>query len=213
MNSNAKETEIINAARQGDLNAFNILILEHQDLLFRIAVRLMRDEMPAADMLQDACLLAFQKLASFRDGSFRNWFARIVVNRCYDELRRQRRHPVHLMESDDRNDDLPSNPYWLADFSANPEVQLEVKESNDRITDCLQQLPPRQRTVLTLVDIEDYSYEEAAEILDIPVGTIKSRLARARMQMRGLLDLRSGLQSSYHQYERRGSAQPVVSSV
>jgi len=213
MNSNAKETEIINAARQGDLNAFNTLVLEYQDLLFRIAARLMRDEMQAADMVQDACLLAFQKLASFRDGSFRNWFARIVVNRCYDELRRQRRHPVQFMEPEDSVDDSRPAAYWLADFSANPEAQLETKESNDRITACLQQLPPRQRAVLTMIDLEEYSYEEAAEILNVPVGTVKSRLARARMQIRGQLAAMSDKRSSYHPTKPQCSIQQAVSSL
>src|SRR4026208_1620199 len=91
MNNNSNETEVIHTAQPKDLDTFNDLILQYQDFLFRVASRVIRDEDQACDVLQDACLLAFRKRASFRGGSFRNWLARIVVNVCYDELRRQRR--------------------------------------------------------------------------------------------------------------------------
>lgn len=213
MDSQTKETEIIDAARRGDLYAFNSLILEHQDLLFRIAARLMRDEMEAADMVQEACLLAFQKLGSFRGGSFRNWFASIVVNLCYDELRRQRRHPEQCLDVDDGYGDSQAFSYWLADFSTNPEAMLEARELENLIQGCLEKISPRQRAVLVLIDIEDFSYDEAAEILGLPIGTIKSRLARARIQMREHLQSVHGLTCCHRTrrpcYDTRQLASPL----
>jgi RNA polymerase sigma-70 factor (ECF subfamily) len=189
MNNNSNETEVIHTAQPKDLDTFNDLILQYQDFLFRVASRVIRDEDQACDVLQDACLLAFRKLASFRGGSFRNWLARIVVNICYDELRRQRRHPIQPLEPTAESDNEMSSPYWLADYSTNPEVQCELNEFEQTIQSCLKNISPDHRAVIVLIDMEELSYEEAADILEIPTGTIKSRLARARAQMRGVLQM------------------------
>jgi len=181
------ETEIIEAAQHGNLDALNVLILKYQDFLFRVAIRIIQDEDQACDLIQDACLLAFRKLASYRGGSFRNWLARIVVNVCYDELRRQKRHPMQPLEPTTQNDDDISSPFWLADYSTNPEFQCEIKEFEQTIQVCLENIPPRYRAVLFLIDMEELSYEDASDILQIPIGTIKSRLSRARLQMRNAL--------------------------
>jgi len=187
MNSATHELEVITAAKQGDLEAFNELILRHQHLIFRIAIKIMRDEGLAEDMVQETCLLAFQKLDTFRDGSFRNWFARILVNRCYDELRKQRRQPIQPLESEDQGSSDRSADDWLADYSLSPEAQFEIGELDELIQDCLSMLSPKHRSILVLIDMEDFSYLEVAETLKIPVGTVKSSLARARMQMRNAL--------------------------
>ncbi len=170
-----------------DLKTFNTLILEQQDFLFRVALRLMGDEDQAADAVQDACILAFNKISSFRGGSIRNWLARIVVNVCYDELRRQRRHLTQTLEPVDTDQDEISSPHWLADFSMNPELQFDANELEHTIQSCLKTLPHHHQEVLILIDMEELSYEEAAEILQVPVGTCKSRLARARAQFGGML--------------------------
>ena len=187
MNALMDESNLISHAKQGDLKAFNELILQYQHLLFRIALRVMRDEMLAADMVQGTCLLAFQKLESFRDGSFRNWFARILVNRCYDELRRQRRHPVQYLESEDQDSEDRSAEDRLADYSMSPEAQFDARELEKKIQNCLAVISPKYRAILILIDLEDFSYSEAAMMLNIPVGTVKSGLARARVQMRNTM--------------------------
>jgi RNA polymerase sigma-70 factor (ECF subfamily) len=184
MNSYASETEAIHAAQQGDLEAFNQLILGYQDFLFRVVLRIMREENLAADAVQEACLLAFNKLASFRNGSFRSWLSRIAVNVCYDELRRQRRHPLQPLEPSMEEGTEMTSPVWLADFSTNPELLLESRELERAIQGCLESILPSQRDVLILIDLEDFSYEETAKTLRIPIGTVKSRLARARIQMK-----------------------------
>jgi RNA polymerase sigma-70 factor (ECF subfamily) len=187
MNSTTNETEMIQAAQHGDLNAFNSLILQYQDFLFRVALRLMQDEDQACDAIQEACILAFRKIDSFRGGSFHNWLARIVVNVCYDELRLRKRRPVQSLDSTGPADDDSLSPYWLADYSTNPEMNFEANEFGQAIKNCLELLSPRHRMVLVLIDMEEMSYEEAAGVLAIPVGTVKSRLARARIQMRNIL--------------------------
>ena len=171
---------------------------EPQETVDTVA-RFMRDEDVASDSIQDACLLAFRKIVSYQGGSFRNWLARIVVNVCYDELRRQRRRPVQPLEPDTQADEEAVSPYWLADYSTNPERQFETSELEHVILECLEAISPHHRAVLALIDMEEFSYEEAAEILAIPVGTIKSRLARARAEMKKALQACSDvLPTRYH---------------
>ena len=201
MNTLLDESKITNLTQNGNLNAFNDLILQYQDFLFRVAARVIRDEDQVCDVLQDACLLAFRKLASFRGGSFRNWLARIVVNACYDELRRQRRRPVQPLEPMAESDNETSSPYWLADYSTNPEVQCELNELEHTVQVCLENISPDHRAVIVLIDMEELSYEEAADILEIPTGTIKSRLARARAQMRGVLQMAGDILPTRYQIQ------------
>lgn len=199
METNMTEMEIIRASQQGDLNAFNTLILHYQDFLFRVAFRITRDENMASDVVQEACLLVFHKISSYRDGSFRGWLARIVSNVCYDELRAQKRRRTQSLEVHNQDGQELSSPYWLADVSANPETQVEVNELEEMILNCLGRISPQHQMILILIDIEEFSYEEAADALQVPVGTIKSRLARARMQMRDALQSSSGLLPAQYQ--------------
>jgi RNA polymerase sigma-70 factor, ECF subfamily len=187
MNIDFTETEIIEASQRGDLDAFNVLVMHYQDFIFRVALRFVQSEDLASDAVQDACLLAFRKIASYRGGVFRNWFARIVINVCYDELRRQRRHPVQSLEPISEIDNEMPSPSWLADYSKNPEVQCEINEFEHTVQACLENISPHHRAVLVLIDMEELSYEEASDILQIPIGTIKSRLSRARLQMKNVL--------------------------
>lgn len=181
------ETTIIDAARSGNVDAFNELIHLHQDFLFRVALRIHGDEDSAADALQETMISAFRKLNTFRGGSLKHWLARIIVNVCYDELRHERRQRVIPLAKRSANDEEMEPGFWMADPKAGPEEICESHELDHAISICLQSLTLVYRTALVLVDIEDYSYEEAAEIMGIPVNTVKSRLARARMKMRKAL--------------------------
>lgn len=196
------ENILIAQAKKGDLDAFNIIILHYQDFLFRVALRIMYDEDDAADALQEACLLAFRRLNTYRDGSFRGWLARITSNVCFDALRYQNRHRTQSFDANGRDDNDETAPSaWLADPAGNPEKQVESREFIDVIQHCLATISPQYQMVLVLIDIEDFSYEEAAEALNIPVGTIKSRLARARMQMKAMLrSLKDILPSRYYSH-------------
>src|SRR5512134_1416503 len=182
-NASTPEKTLIRAARRGDLEAFNLLILRYQNLLFGIALRLLNDEDAAADAVQEALISAFRRFDTFRGDSLRSWLARVVVNACYDEIRRKRRqHSVPLEQFNAEGDEIETS-YWLVDAQADPELQFETSELEGAIQKSLNKLPPIYRMVLILVDVEGLSYEEAAMAAHVPVGTVKSRLARARLQM------------------------------
>jgi len=178
------ETILIEAAQRGDLDAFNQLALSYQDMMYRIALRTLNDEPGADDATQNAMIQAFRNIKSFRGGSFRSWLARVTVNASYDEMRRWRRQPsVSLDQVNSDGEEIESLP-WMVDLSAGPEEQCDSSELRGALQTCVKSLIPDYRLVIVLVDVEGMSYEEAARIADIPVGTVKSRLARARGQLR-----------------------------
>jgi len=182
------ESQQIQAALAGDLDAFNRLVLTYQDIAFNVAFRLMGDEDEAADATQNAFISAFKNLRSFRGGSFKAWVLRMVTNSCYDELRRKQRHPTTPLEpkTDDENEELDT-PRWIASDDPQPEDRLEVKELEHAIQHCLEKLSAEFRTVVVLVDLQGLDYEEVASTSRVPLGTIKSRLARARFKLRNCL--------------------------
>jgi len=182
-NANVPEKTLIRAAQRGDLEAFNLLILRYQNLLFGIALRLLNDEDAAADAVQEALISAFRRFNTFRGDSLRSWLARVVVNACYDEMRKKRRqHSVPLEQFNSDGEEIETS-YWLVDPESDPESQYEAYELEHAIQSNLDKLAPIYRLMLVLVDIEGLSYEEAALAAHVPVGTVKSRLARARSQM------------------------------
>jgi len=182
-----EEQALIKAAQHGDLNAFNALILRYQNLLFGIALRMLNDEDVASDAVQEALISAFSKLNSFRGGSLRSWLARVTVNACYDEMRRKRRQREVPMEQFNMEGEEVEDMSWMIDPAARPEERYESFELESAIQLSLNQLTPAYREALILVDIEGLSYEEASIAARVPVGTVKSRLARARLQMRSNL--------------------------
>ncbi|NOY99227.1 MAG: sigma-70 family RNA polymerase sigma factor [Chloroflexi bacterium] len=181
------EPALIRSAQRGDLDAFNRLVLAYQDMLYNTAYRVLGDQELAADATQEAFLSAFRKIKSHRGGSFRAWLLRIVTNACYDELRRKKRRPTTPLEPLTDDDEIMENPRWLADPAASPEEQVETAELERAIQDCIQALPPEFRAVVVLTDVQGLDYKEAAAALRKPLGTIKSRLARARLRLRECL--------------------------
>lgn len=202
-NPHDAETRWIRAAKRGDLDAFNILVLHYQNLLFGIALRLLHDEDAAADALQEAFISAFRKFHTFRGGSLRSWLARVVVNACYDEMRQKRRQrSVPLEQVNSAGEEIESGS-WLVDPRAGPEECFERGELDHAVQAALRTLPALYRTVLVLVDVEGLSYEEAAAAMHIPVGTVKSRLARARLQMQNSLQIYGDLLPAPYRAELR----------
>ena len=181
------EPYLIQAAQKGDLDAFNSLVLAYQDIVFNQAFRLLGEEDSAADAAQEAFISAYKHINNFRGGSFRAWLLRIVTNASYDDLRQRQRRPTTSLEPIDDTGEEIESPYWLADTSALPEEEAERGEMNQAIADCLQGLPEEFRSAVVLVDVQGFDYSEAAEALGKPVGTIKSRLARARLRLRDCL--------------------------
>ncbi len=181
------EPALIHSAQRGDLEAFNRLVLAYQDALFNTALRILGDEDLAADATQDAFLSAFRGLNAFRGGSFKAWLLRTVTNACYDELRRKKRRPATPLEPDADGGDEMDSPRWLADPKLTPEQQVEADELEHAIQHCLENLPLEFRTVVVMADIQGLDYTEVAVAVRVPLGTIKSRLARARLRLRECL--------------------------
>jgi RNA polymerase sigma-70 factor (ECF subfamily) len=181
------EQLLIQDALKNDLDAFNRLVLHYQDRLYHQAYRVLGDSHLAADATQDAFILAFKNLRSYHGGSFRAWLLRIVTNVCYDELRRYKRHPLTSLEPVGDDDQEIESPHWMVDPGETPEETMERNELGYAIQHCLNQLSPEFRSVLVLVDIQGLDYKEASTSLSCAIGTIKSRLARARLSVRDCL--------------------------
>lgn len=201
------EVALIQAAVQGDLTAFNRLVLAYQEIAFNVANRMLDDPDAAEDATQTAFISAYRNLKSYRGGSFRAWVLRMVTNTCYDELRRRKRRPVVSLEPvDDETSEEIESPRWLADEGPGPEDQLETAELERAIQRCINGLPEDFRSVILLVDVQGLDYQEAAEITRTPLGTVKSRLARARLKMRDCLHGIGELLPSQFRLDDEGSA-------
>jgi RNA polymerase sigma factor (sigma-70 family) len=183
------EAELIQYAQQGDLDAFNRLIQNYEHQVFNLAWRLMGDSDSAADATQDAFISAYRAIGRFRGGSFRSWMLRIVTNACYDEMRRRKRRPASSLETlfDDLGVPEPENPGDLIHKPESPEAATERAELSRAIQDCLNRLPDEFRVVAVLADVQGYEYQEVAQVIGKPLGTVKSRLARARARLRECL--------------------------
>lgn len=178
------EQEAIARALQGELNAFNQLILKYQTLAYSSAYRMLQDEHAAADAVQESFIKAYRALGGFQGGNFKSWLLRIVVNNCYDYLRSQKR------QNSESLDDTPVEHNYAAhliDPTERPEAYAERMELNQYLEVGISALPVDQRTALVLCDVQGYSYEEIAEITGFPMGTVKSRINRARTKLREFL--------------------------
>jgi len=181
------ESALIQTAQNGDLDSFNTLILHYQDAVFHTALRILGDEDSAEDAAQEAFISAFRSISSFRGGSFKAWLMRTVTNACYDELRRQKRRPTTPLEPETSDGEEMDSPKWLADPNMTPAEKSEADELEHAIQHCLNALPTDFRTVVVMADIQGMDYSEVAVAVHVPLGTIKSRLARARLRLRECL--------------------------
>lgn len=181
------EAALVDSARQGNLEAFNHLVLAHQDHLYNQAYYLLGDPMAAEDAVQETFLSAYQALDGYRGGSLRGWLRRILTNKCIDELRHRNCHPTTPFQPRDEYGQEIESPYWCVDPGQTPEQHLLQSEFEDLVWRGLELLNPEQYTVLVLVDLLDMSYGEVAEATGWPMGSVKSRLARARGRMQGFL--------------------------
>ncbi len=172
------------AAQRGDVNAFNQLVRAYQTLLYRTAYRVLGDQPAAEDATQDAFVSAFKHIRAFRGGSFKAWLLRIVTNACYDQLRARQRKPTASLDALLID---PDNPAFDRAAPDSPHEAAERAELGATIQRGLATLPPDQRATLILVDIEGFDYEETAQATGTNVGTVKSRLSRARAHLRDFL--------------------------
>jgi RNA polymerase sigma-70 factor (ECF subfamily) len=183
------ERKLIRMAQEGDLTAFNRLVLAYQDRAYGIAFRIMGEHAAAEDATQEAFISAYRNIRRFRGGSFRAWLFRIVTNACYDELRRRKRRPQISLDGSDREEDDRFEGRWerTTGSATDPHAHSERSELARAIQDCINRLPADFRAVVVLVDVQGFDYKEAAQVVDTPVGTVKSRLARARARLRDCL--------------------------
>ncbi|MGQ9500434.1 MAG: sigma-70 family RNA polymerase sigma factor [Anaerolineae bacterium] len=181
---------MIARAQRGDLSAFNRLVLAYQNLAYNVAYRVMGDADAAADVCQEAFLSAFKHIRALRSSSFKSWLLRIVTNLCYDHLRYQHRRPAHSLEELTTSEDSGENPEhfpWLTYGGASPEELVMSHELADFIQSGIASLPADQRVIIVLSDVQGFTYQEISEITSVPLGTVKSRLSRARAKLRDYL--------------------------
>ena len=175
------EQALVAAARRGDAQAFNKLILNYQTLVYNVAYRMLHDPDAAADATQEAFVSAFRALHGFRGGSFKAWLLRIVTNACYDQLRVAKRRPSTSL--DDMSIDPDHSP-TLLDHGESPEDYALRQDLGRAIQNGLDHLPPDQKVTVILSDIQGLSYEEIAQATGVALGTVKSRLSRGRERLR-----------------------------
>ncbi len=180
----SEELALVNAARAGDIGAFEQLVRKYDRNVFRIANHITQNREDAEDVVQDAFLKAFQNLGQFQGQSkFYTWLVRIAVNEALMRLRRRR--PERMVSLDeDINTGEDTIPREVADWAPNPEQLYNQSELRDILQKTIQGLPPSFRTVFVLRDVEGLSTEETADALGLSIPAVKSRLLRARLQLR-----------------------------
>ena len=179
---------LIERARDGDLDAFNDLVVLHQDQLFALVVRMVPDRDQASDCVQEAFFSAYRNLASFRGGSVKSWLNRICVNAAMDLQRSRKRRPVQpYPEFDDESWQPPAGD------EADPERTALDGERTRALAGALAAITDDQRAAIVLYDVEGYDYGEIAEMTGVSLGTVKSRIHRGRLALRGLLEDRMEL--------------------
>jgi RNA polymerase sigma factor (sigma-70 family) len=185
-----EEARHLEAARRGDLAAFNWLVLRYQTRVYNLCYRMLSDPDAAADTTQDAFLSAYKAIGRFKGEQFKTWLFRIATNACLDVLRSRKRKPTQSLDSRTAEaDEDAGEPLQVADLdpSIDPEAQTLRAEVVQIIQRGLDALPDDQRIALVLVDVQGLSYEEAAAIDGTNLGTVKSRINRARTKMRDYL--------------------------
>lgn len=180
--SRERDAALVERARGGDLEAFNVLVTLYQDFLFSMALRLLSDRDAAEDAVQDAFLHAYRHLGSFRGGVFRAWLARILLNAATDVLRLRRRRPSQpYPELEDEAWEPPADP------AVDPQ-QIVVGRARERaLAAALARLREEQRTAIVLYDVSGFDYHEIARMTGVELGTVKSRIFRGRLALRELL--------------------------
>ena len=178
------ELALVHAAKAGDMSAFEKLVQRYDRNVFRIANHITRNTEDAEDVVQDAFLKAYQNLDRFQENSkFYTWLVRIAVNEALMKLRRRKSDRTVSIDQDVETEE-DTIPREIADWSPNPEQLYGTDELRDILQKTIQGLPPGFRTVFVLRDVEGLSTEETAEALDLSVPAVKSRLLRARLQLR-----------------------------
>ncbi len=184
------EARQIADARAGDLAAFNTLVLRHQTRVYNLCLRILGDNDSAEDATQETFISAYRAVGRFKGDGFRAWVLRIASNTCLDMIRSRKRRPSVSLDAaypTSGEEEAPALTVPETDLSVDPESSVLRSEVVDAIEKGLQTLPDDQRIAIVLVDVQGLSYEEAAAAAGANIGTIKSRINRARGRMRDYL--------------------------
>ena len=190
------EQEIIERVLGGDRNAFEGLVLENQKNVYNLALKMTRNAEDALDVSQEAFVKAYRQLRNFRgDSRFSVWLYRLTYNLCIDFLRKRPRAGMVSLSIDDDGGDVA--PLEIPDLRSLPEDSTIRNELRKSITDGIKELPLKHREVIVMREISDMSYDDIATTLKINVGTVKSRLARARLKLIDILKEKGTFPDSY----------------
>ena len=176
-----RDDELVRRFRAGEADAFTALVQRHQQRVYSLCVRVLGDADAAADVAQDTFLTVLRKIDGFRgEAAFTTWLHRVAVNACYDELRRKQRRPMLHVAADDGREHEPGPPV--------PDHADEVAGARDAAW-ALTRIPEEFRVALVLADVHDLAYEQIAQVLDVPIGTVKSRVHRGRLALGKAMNL------------------------
>ena len=181
------DAALIKKAKNGDISAFEDLIDRHQQKVFNIAYRMCGNYDDASDMAQEALIKAYLNFDKFDGKSqFSTWLYRVTTNSCLDQIKKNKKIPLTSLDSEIETNE-GSTVREIESRGKTPEQELESKELSKEINECIKQLPAKHRTVIILRDINGMAYEEIAKTLNCSVGTVKSRVNRARSALKKLL--------------------------
>jgi RNA polymerase sigma factor (sigma-70 family) len=180
-----EEQRLVEAGQRGDVEAFNQLVRLYESRVYNLCYRMLGDADAAADVAQDTFISAYRNLHRFRGGVFRSWLLRIATNACYDALRARKRRPSVSLDAAQEADD--GQGFDIPDPSESPDDAALRRELAAAIQRGIDELPDDQRVVVILSDVQGLAYEEIAEVTNTNLGTVKSRLSRARARLRDIL--------------------------
>lgn len=180
-----RDEDLILRYLKGDAHAFAALVTRHESRVFNVALRVLGDPDDAHDATQDTFLTVVRKLSQFRgDAAFTTWLHRVTVNACYDILRKRRRQPMLRL--------APEGDEPMSDIGPPVEDHADAAVGSIDVARALQLIPEEYRMVLVLADVQDLPYEEISRVLDVPIGTVKSRAHRGRIALGRALGLPEG---------------------
>ena len=201
------EQALIAAAQKGDVTAFNQLVRAYQGLVYHTAYRVLGEAESATDAAQDAFISGYKHLKEFRGGSFKAWLLRIVTNACYDQLRAKQRKPTASLDALLVDPENPA-PGLERAASESPHEYAERRELSTLLEKGILTLPDDQRVTVVLSDIDGFSYEEIAQATNVNIGTVKSRLSRARAHLREFLIANAELLPSQYRLTNAPASKP-----
>ena len=197
------EQNIISQVIGGDSNAFEALVLENQTQVYNLCLKMTGSEEDAFDLSQEAFLKAFNNLDKFRgDSKFSVWLYRLTSNICIDFIRKKRRRQETSLSVED--EDGAEDEFQIPDERFSPETELEKKELRRAVDDGLRQLPADYRNILVLRELNGLSYDEIAQALEMEVGTVKSRIFRARKKLCAILLRHGNIADAVSSYKAKG---------